>query len=154
MTSNEKTVVWATDGSAGAEAAFNVARRLLPDSHVIAVHCDQRMVGRAGGYSVLADEDDLRADLETKVEALRHDGLDIELVVRSGHDSPADAIAAVAAERGADSIICGTRGHGALSGALLGSVAQRLLHVAPCAVVAIPDRVGAAVKPAPEAIGV
>jgi nucleotide-binding universal stress UspA family protein len=65
-------------------------------------------------------------------------------VIRTGYTSPADAVAAVAAETNADAIVCGTRGHSALTGAILGSVAQRLLHVAPCAVIAVPDRVGAA----------
>jgi nucleotide-binding universal stress UspA family protein len=35
-------------------------------------------------------------------------------------------------------IVVGTRGHGPLAGALLGSVAQHLLHDAPCPVLAIP----------------
>jgi hypothetical protein len=58
--STDSLVIWATDGSAGAEAALSAARRLLPDSRVVAVHCDQRMPGRGGGYPVLADEEDLR----------------------------------------------------------------------------------------------
>lgn len=142
MTS-DKTVIWATDGSAEAEAAFEHGRRLLSSARYVAVHCDQLMTGRGSGYSMLADEDELRGALKARVEELRNEGLEIELVVRRGHESPADSIAAVAAERNADSIICGTRGLGAVSGALLGSVAQRLLHVAPCPVVAVPDRLGA-----------
>jgi len=78
---SDRAVVWATDGSAGAEAALNAARRLLPESHFVAVHCDQCM------------------------------GLAIELVIRTGHTSPADAVAAVATEQNADAIVCGTRGH-------------------------------------------
>ena len=43
-----------------------------------------------------------------------------------------------ARELSADVIVVGTRGHGRRSGMLLGSVTQRLLHVAPCPVVAVP----------------
>ena len=145
MTHTTPTVVWATDGSVEAEAALEAARALLPE-HVafVAVHVDQHIVGRGGGYSVLADEPDVRAALEARIAELRETGLEIELVVRTGHTSPADAIAAIAAEHDATCIVCGTRGLGVVGGALLGSVAQRLLHLAPCAVLTVPNRVAAA----------
>ena len=54
-----------------------------------------------------------------------------------GHQ-PAQDIADTAREIGADLIVLGTRGHGAVAGLLLGSVVLRLLHVAPCPVVAVP----------------
>ena len=47
-------------------------------------------------------------------------------------------IAKVARETEADLIVAGTRGHTALAGLLVGAVTQRLLHIAPCAVMAIP----------------
>ena len=54
---------------------------------------------------------------------------------------PADLIADVAHESDADLIVVGTRGHGRVAGMLLGSVTQRLLHVAPCPVLAVPAKV-------------
>jgi nucleotide-binding universal stress UspA family protein len=53
---------------------------------------------------------------------------------------PAKAIADVADVRGADEIILGTRGFGRVR-ALLGSVAHELIHLAPCPVTVIPERV-------------
>jgi nucleotide-binding universal stress UspA family protein len=55
----------------------------------------------------------------------------------------ARAIADVATVRDADEIILGTRGFGRMR-ALLGSVAHELIHLAPCPVVVIPERVVAA----------
>ena len=52
---------------------------------------------------------------------------------------PARAIADVAEVRGADEIILGTRGFGRMR-ALLGSVAHELIHLAPCPVTVIPER--------------
>lgn len=49
-----------------------------------------------------------------------------------------DKIADVARETGADLIVVGSHGHSAVAGLLLGSVTQKLLHVAPCPVLAIP----------------
>jgi nucleotide-binding universal stress UspA family protein len=53
--------------------------------------------------------------------------------------SPARAIADVAEVRRADEIILGTRGFGRVR-ALLGSVAYALIHLAPCPVTVIPER--------------
>lgn len=47
-------------------------------------------------------------------------------------------IAERARELGADAIVVGTRGHGPVAGLLLGSVTQRLLHIAECPVLAVP----------------
>jgi nucleotide-binding universal stress UspA family protein len=39
---------------------------------------------------------------------------------------------------GADLIVVGTRGYGAVRGMVVGSVTQRLLHVADCPVLVVP----------------
>jgi nucleotide-binding universal stress UspA family protein len=135
-----ETILWASDGSEGADAALDEALRIpaFAHAHVIAVHCDQRLDGRFGNWPVLADEEDIHARLRGRVDELMSRGIDVELVVRHGHAEPADAVAAIASARGADLIVCGTRGLGALGRFVRGSFTQRLLHVAPCAVLAVP----------------
>ena len=139
------TIIWATDGSAGADLALEEALRLagLTDARVVAVHADRRLSGRASGWPVLADEDDLRQRIRGQVGLVRADGADIDIVVRTTRGEPADLVAAIASELGADLIVCGTRGLGVLSG-LLGSFTQRLLHVAPCPVLAVPEHAAVA----------
>lgn len=44
--------------------------------------------------------------------------------------APAEAIAAYAAEEGCDAIVMGTRGMGAVAGLVMGSVAQKVVHLA------------------------
>jgi nucleotide-binding universal stress UspA family protein len=137
-----ETVMWATDGSEGADAALEEALRLaeLSGGHIVAVHCDHRLNGRAGGWPAQADEDDRRLRIRGQVSDLEADGVPIDLVVRRSHREAADVVAGVAEELGADVIVCGTRGLGAFSGAFLGSFTQRLLHIAPCPVLAVGPR--------------
>jgi nucleotide-binding universal stress UspA family protein len=137
-----ETVIWATDGSDGADAALEEALRLasLSGGHLLAVHCDQRLNGRAGGWPALADEDDLRLKIRRQVDELKADGVNIDLVIRPSHREAADTVAAAAVELDADAIVCGTRGVSAFAGAFLGSFTQRLLHIAPCPVLAVGPR--------------
>jgi nucleotide-binding universal stress UspA family protein len=73
------------------------------------------------------------------VEELSRDGLDaVAKVVSYVGPRPAQGIAEIAREAGADVIVVGTRGHSALGGLVVGSVARRLLHVAPCPVLTVP----------------
>ena len=51
---------------------------------------------------------------------------------------PRPAIVEIAEEANADLIVAGTRGHSPLAGLLLGSVTQRLLHIARCPVLVAP----------------
>jgi nucleotide-binding universal stress UspA family protein len=59
-----------------------------------------------------------------------------DAVVRSG--SPADEIIRTASELGADLIVMGSRGLGSTRSVLLGSVSDRVLHLAHCPVLVVP----------------
>jgi len=136
-----KTIVWASDGSEHAERALRLAAELAKGngSKIVAIHVDELMLGRAGGYSVNVNEDDVKAGIEKAVHGLEEQGIDASLETASvGQGGAAHVIADHARNAGADLIVVGTRGHGPITGLLLGSVTQRLLQVAHCPVLAVP----------------
>ncbi len=137
-----ETVLWATDASPVADGALKVAAELLqPGGHLIAFHCDERFHGsRAGGLPVLADEFDRIAKLRGQIEELREEGIDARLLVETTHHNTAGEIARAAETCDADVIVCGTRGFGVIAGAVAGSVAMRLPHVASCPVVVVSEK--------------
>ena len=61
-----------------------------------------------------------------------------EAVVETGH--PADTIVRVAQERGADLIVMATNGRTGLQHAVLGSVAEKVVRLAPCPVLTVKHR--------------
>jgi nucleotide-binding universal stress UspA family protein len=135
------TIIWATDGSETADGALPFARALaeLEGGRLIAVHGKEVFVGRATGVPVLADEDELEVKIDRQVQELRSVGVDATFKLISGMSThAAQMLADVARELDADAIVVGTRGHGPIAGAVVGSVAQQLLHVAPCPVLAVP----------------
>jgi nucleotide-binding universal stress UspA family protein len=77
----------------------------------------------------------LRKDAWAAIDRVAHEvpaGIDLSTTLRAG---PAAALIAGEAERlQADTIVVGSHGQGRLAGALLGSVATRLVHDAPCSV--------------------
>lgn len=136
-----KSIIWATDGSESADLALPYAKALAREhgAALVVVHCDEFLVGRGGGQPVIADEEDVRAKVDRQAHELRDEGLDASLQVTSATAGGAGhAIARVAEELPADLIVVGTRGRTALGGLLLGSVAHRLLHIAPCPVFVVP----------------
>ena len=141
-----KTIVWATDGSDAADAALPYVKGLAEgEGHkLVVVHSKEVLRGRAGGYPVYADEDEVLAKIQRQADELRAEGLDVTLQVETtAAPGAAHTIAEAARTFGGDVIVVGTRGHTAIGGLLLGSVTQRLLHIASCPVLAIPAKVAA-----------
>jgi nucleotide-binding universal stress UspA family protein len=136
------TIVWATDGSSHADGALAAALDLLaPNGRLVAFHCDERFTGgRSGGAPLLADETDRLVKLRAQVSALQDEGIDAELIVRTTHGSTVAEIVKAAAIYEADAIVCGTRGFGIVAGALAGTVAMRLPHLASCPVVVVSEQ--------------
>jgi nucleotide-binding universal stress UspA family protein len=151
-----KKIIWATDGSEAAERALPTALELAKSygAKLLVVHADEHIGGRTGGYPALADEEDLRVQLRSKVAELVSAGVNADFRVISGvNRDPADLVAEAARETEADVIVVGTRGHGRVTGMLLGSVTQRLLHVSPCPVLAVPAHAQALAEPQKTPVG-
>ena len=135
------TIIWATDGSEAADAALPYAKGLAegPGCKLVVVHSREVLYGRAAGYPMYADEDDLEAKIRRQADELRSEGLDVTLRIETvGAPGAAKTIADVTRSFDGDVVVVGTRGHTAIGGLLLGSVTQRLLHIAPCPVLAVP----------------
>jgi nucleotide-binding universal stress UspA family protein len=141
-----KVIVWATDGSPGAERALPPARWLAKSSgaRLVVAHIDELVFGRSSGLRVHADEEPVLDRIRETVQELAQDGIDTRLEVGKVTSlGTAHVIAEIAENAGADLIVAGTRGHGPVAGLLLGSVTHRLLHIAHCPVLAVPPREGA-----------
>ncbi|MDQ2896676.1 MAG: universal stress protein [Actinomycetota bacterium] len=146
-----KTIIWATDGSDHADRALPYAKGLAQEdgATLVVLHIVQRIAsGRSMGLTLNADEDELKAKVKNVATGLADEGLNVSLkIVTELGSHPAHDIADVAVDVGADLIVAGTRGHTAIGGLLLGSVAQRLLGVAPCPVLVVPAVKAAGGKP-------
>lgn len=137
-----KTIIWACDGSDNAARALPYATALLDGegSMLLAVHVAQEestqnpdTVPNDGNRPGLVGE------VRSVVSDVTESGIKAVLrVVNFPGMQPAQAIADLASEVGADMIVVGTRGHSPVGGVFAGSVAQRLLQIAPCPVLAVP----------------
>lgn len=135
------TILLALDGSEASERAIPLAEDLAKQSggRIIIGHVREIMIGRGGGQTVNANEDELEASVRSLAARLAESGIETAVeVATSGVGGPAHALAEMAEREHADVIVAGTRGHSPVAGLLLGSVTQRLLHVAPCPVLVMP----------------
>lgn len=136
------TIVWATDGSEAADRALPYAKALATGEgkKLVVVHNKELLLGpRVAGYTARVDEEEIEAKIHRQVEEVRAEGLDATFELVAGTAGHSAHIIADAARRvGADVIVVGTRGHAPITGLLLGSVTQRLLHIAHCPVLAVP----------------
>jgi len=140
-----KKIVWATDGSDSADKALDVAKALAEHTggELVAVHCEElTLPGKGGGtYPVAANEQELKAKIRRQVSELSGNGITATMeTTRARVGGAAPAIAGAASAHESDAIVVGTRGHTPIGGLLVGSVTQRLLHISPCPVIAVPTR--------------
>lgn len=135
----------AVDGSEHARHAIEVAAKLardLPATEVVLLNVRTPVVYFSEVPMVdfqsldglaQADQDRLLETAQTQARAL---GL-ARISVRSAVGQPAQEIVRVASDAAVDQIVMGTRGMNALAGLLMGSVAQRVVHLAPVPVLLV-----------------
>ena len=136
------TVAVAYDGRPESVAALataeDLARRLGARLVILAVHVPVVSTFAGAGLAYTNAEFDadsqqrLEADVERVVEGIS--GVEIEARVMSG---PA-AQTLVDAAAGADLLVMGSRGYGAVRGVLLGSVSRHVVDHPPCPVLVVP----------------
>jgi nucleotide-binding universal stress UspA family protein len=135
-----KTIVLALDGSDGSRHALPLALELArrDDARVVIAHVEEHVVGKGGG-PIFPTEDEIQAEIRKRADELRTQGIDTTVEMRTVMlGGPAPAIEEIARNADADLIITGTRGHSPVAGLLLGSITQRLLHVAHRPVLVVP----------------
>jgi nucleotide-binding universal stress UspA family protein len=136
-----KNILLAVDGSAHALHAAKMAGQLARETEgdlrvVIAFDPVPAYLGEPNFQQAINNR---LAEAQTALEAaLKEIGkipgtLQHELI----EGTPAEAILAVAETRGNDLIIMGSRGLGQLTGALLGSQSQKVVHHAHCPVLIV-----------------
>ncbi len=118
--------------------AVGLARRL--DAEVVFFHAFIRpMVPSlpAGDRAVRRYLDEAVRAVASQLEALAEsvEGVACRAITREGR--PAEEIVSVAASESCDLICMSTHGHGGLAHVFLGSVAERVIHRAPCPVLAV-----------------
>ena len=136
-----------TDFSAGAERAWVVARQLASrlGAELILIHVlVETPLFSEGPFTMKQARHVFDAARAWAVKALGEwtanaatAGLSARWVVRSG--TPYEEIVGAATQERADLIVIGTHGRGGLDRALLGSVADRVVRLAPCPVVTVRD---------------
>ena len=135
-------IVIGLDGSDHSLRAVAWVGQICPDhsARIDVLHVREMSVGHGlEGQPAEPDEDQIVARVEGAADSLAALGYGVHLRYMSTiTGEPARLIADAAKEVGAEVIVVATRGRGPVAGLLLGSVAQRLLHLAPCPVLAIP----------------
>ena len=130
-----RRILVATDGSEPADRALALAAELarswgsgtLTLVKAVSDPVTFAPTAAAGLEMVLdAEQQGAERDLAQRAERLRTDGLKVETLVRVG--SAPQVVAEVADAVGADLVVAGSTGKGALQRAVLGSVTTQLLH--------------------------
>lgn len=135
-TGSDARIVVGVDGSPASKAALNWAIRQGARSGavveaVIAYYWFPMPV-EAIDFRTLA-----RKLVDEAIFEAPDPGAPVKIVPKVIHGSPAKTLLQEAAD--ADLLVVGSRGHGAVSSALLGSVSHQCVHHAPCPVVVVRD---------------
>jgi nucleotide-binding universal stress UspA family protein len=141
-----RRIMVATDGSSGANRAVDLAAELaeaVAGDLLIATVADsllaeeaQQLARAEGGLGDALESLTSQTLRAAEVRARRLGVSRIEL--RTGGGDVAQSLIDIARGNSVEIIVLGRRGRGQLAGLLLGSVSQKLVSLAPCAVAVVP----------------
>jgi nucleotide-binding universal stress UspA family protein len=135
-----KKILLAIDGSDHSKRAISVGAEMAQalSAEILVFHQREHKVAPRLSVDV-EDPKDASALVDTAVEEIRGAGVasvegrvDVGILGRE-----ANAILDVAKQQGAEMIVMGTRGLSELSGLLLGSVTNKVIHLADCPVLTV-----------------
>jgi nucleotide-binding universal stress UspA family protein len=135
-----------TDFSDTADAALDyayvIAERFAAAIHLLHVIDDPFVAGGLGAEAYIAEAPALRAAMMSDAQSRlaqravpRHAGVSVESAVQFGRG--AKTIAEYAREHDIDMIVMGTHGRTGVAHLVLGSIAERLVRIAPCPVLTL-----------------
>jgi nucleotide-binding universal stress UspA family protein len=146
MTRAVRRILHATDLSSASRPAWAHAQQLgrLFDAEILLLHVVSVVPVPLTAYlpGKLVEElrkievSKARTQLDTLLEGPRDPRLKTQVRIELG--TPTSRILELAREEDADLIVIGTHGHSGLGRVLLGSVADRVVRLAPCPVVTVP----------------
>lgn len=140
-------IIVATDGSPGANRAVDAAARLakaaggelviltIGGNHIASAEL-RRLASVYGDLSKTLELAANKILSQARKRALRIGVAAVKLQTAWG--DPAEMIIDTVRREKANILVVGRRGHGRLSGLLLGSVSQKLASLAPCIVMVVP----------------
>jgi nucleotide-binding universal stress UspA family protein len=136
-----KTIMIATDGSESAADALDVAIELARETDATLEIVSVRppvLVGRAGAAPPMLEvEEPGGAERIAAAGAARAAAAGVDATAHSAHGDVVDSICEASSAVGADLLVVGSRGHGPVSGALLGSVSHALIGRSPVPVTVV-----------------
>jgi nucleotide-binding universal stress UspA family protein len=138
-----KTILVATDGSEAAAEALDFAIELARDTgaqlEVLAVK-PPPIVSKGGpAPPVFEVEEPGGAERIAAAAAEKAAAAGVRAHPHAGHGEPVDVIAAASESLDADLVVVGSRGLGAIAGALMGSVSHGLIKRAHVPIVVVPQ---------------
>jgi nucleotide-binding universal stress UspA family protein len=138
-------IVVPTDFSDCSQEAWNMAKRLgtVPGTELILAHVLTEIPRFGEGFLNVQSASEIEAaarkwataSLEEWIAKARVEGLTARATLRSG--VPYQEIVGLARDERADLIVIGTHGRGGMNRVLLGSVADRVVRLAPCPVLTV-----------------
>lgn len=128
------------ESKAALAAAASLARALGASIHLLHVARDPILAVSTPeiyGIDWATLRNDIVAEAKTRLAVLADTAKDVRLSWDVTMGRPADMIAKVAEDLGTDLIVMGTHGRGLLGQLVIGSVADRVIRLAPCPVMTV-----------------